>query len=77
MTDLYPTKYRVVLDDDTVLHEVDTLQEAESLLLRALNDDVDAYLQTPEDYAEDFRGSPETLPDEHPRSAAQDGPDAH
>lgn len=51
---MYPTKYRVVLDDDTVLHEVDTLQEAESLLLRALNDDVDAYLQTPEDYAENL-----------------------
>lgn len=56
---MYPTKYRVVLDDDTVLHEVDTLQEAESLLLRALNDDVDAYLQTPEDYADAARTIPQ------------------
>lgn len=59
VTDMHPTKYRVVLDDDTILHEVDTLEEAECLLLCALIDaDQDAYLQTPDDYDQEMHGSP-------------------
>lgn len=55
---MYPKKYRVVLDDNTVLHEADTLEEAECFLLRALDGEEDAYLQTPEDYEAEMLGSP-------------------